>query len=79
MSSLVHVDNKGKDYLIRGKGPTQELDDMTLKAEAKYPIICTQSEKIFVLNLHYYGSNIFLFVNATKVYTFKAKKLWNKR
>ena len=29
--------------------------------------------KRFVLNLHYNGSNSFLFVNATKVYQFKTK------
>ena len=33
----------------------------------------TQSGKRFVLSLHYNGSNSFLFVNATKVYQFKAK------
>ena len=27
MSSFVHVDNKGKDILILGEGPTQGLDD----------------------------------------------------
>ena len=27
MSSFVHVDNKGKDILIIGEGPTQGLDD----------------------------------------------------
>ena len=27
MSSFVHVDNKNKDILILGKGPTQGLDD----------------------------------------------------
>ena len=27
MSSFVHVDNKGKDILIIGKGETQGLDD----------------------------------------------------
>ena len=32
-----------------------------------------QSEKRFVLSLHYNGSNSFLVVNATKVYQFKAK------
>ena len=35
MSSSVHVDNKGKDILTLGKGPTQGLDDTTLTAEAK--------------------------------------------
>ena len=73
VNSSVDVDNKGKDILILGEGPTQGLDDTTLKAEAKYPINFTQSGKRFVLSLHYNGSNSFLFVNATKVYQFKAK------
>ena len=33
MSSFVHIDIKGKDILILGKGPTQGLDDTTLTAE----------------------------------------------
>ena len=37
MSSSVHVDNKGKDILILGKGPPWGLDDSTLTAEVKYP------------------------------------------
>ena len=73
MSSSVHVDNKGKDILMLGEGPTQGLDDTTLTAEAKYPINFTQSGKRFVSSLHYNGSDSFLFVNATKVYQFKAK------
>ena len=73
MSSYGNFDNKGKDILILGEGPTQGLDDTTLTAEAKYPINFTQSGKRFVLSLHYNGSNSFLFVNATKVYQFKAK------
>ena len=74
MSSSVRVDNKGKDILILGEGPTQRLDDSTLKAEAKYLTNFTQSGKTFVLSLHYNGSNSFLFVNAAKVYQVKAKK-----
>ena len=70
MSSSVHVDNKGKHLLILGEGLTQELDDTALTAEANYPINFTHSERRFVLSLHYNG---FLFVNATKVYQFKAK------
>ena len=73
MSSSVHVDNKGKNILILGEGPTQGLDYTTLTAEAKYPISFTQPSKRFVLNLHYNGSNSFLFDNATKLYQFKAK------
>ena len=73
MSASVHVDNKGKDILILGEGPTQGLDDTTLTAEAKYPINFTQPNKRFVLSLHYNGSNSFLFVNTTKIQKFKAK------
>ena len=69
----MHVDNKGKDILILGKEPRHRLDDTALAAEAKYPINFIQSGKRFVLSLHYNGNNSFLFVNATKLYQFKAK------
>ena len=36
MSSSVHVDNKGKDILVLGKGPTQGLGDHSLTAEKIY-------------------------------------------
>ena len=73
MSSSVHIDNKGKYILIFGKGSTQGLDDATLTAKAKYPINFMQPNEIFVLSLHYSEINSFLFVNATKIYHFKAK------
>ena len=73
MSSSVHIDNKGKDILTLGERLTQGLDDTTLTAETKYPIIFTQTIKRFVLSLDYNGSNSFLFVNGTKIYQFKAK------
>ena len=69
----MHIDNNRIDILILGKGPAQGLDGTTLTAEPKYPINFTQSGKRFVLNLYYKGSNSFLFVNATKIYQFKAK------
>ena len=69
----MHVDNKNKNILILGKGPTEGLDDNTLTAEDIYPINFSQPNKRFVLSLHYNGSNSFLFVNATKIYQFKAK------
>ena len=47
----------------------------TLAAETKYPINSSQSGKRFVLSLCYNWSNNFLFVNAAKVYHFKAKSL----
>ena len=69
----MHIDNTEKDILILSEEPTQGLDDTILTAEAKYPINFAQSWKIFVLSLHYNGSNSFLLVNATKVYQCKVK------
>ena len=73
MSSSLHTDNKGKDILTLGEVPTQGLDDTTLTAEARYPIKFTQPNKRFVLSLYYNENNSFSFVNASKLYQFKAK------
>ena len=69
----MHVDNKDKNVLILGEDPTQEVDDTTLTTEAKYSVNFTQSGKKIVLSLQYSGSNSFLYVNAVKMYKFKAK------
>ena len=42
MSSSVNIDNKGKDILILGKGPTPGLNDTTLIAETQYSIDFTK-------------------------------------
>ena len=42
MSLYMHIDNKNKDILILGEGPTQGLDDTTFEAEAHYPTTFTQ-------------------------------------
>ena len=73
LSSSVHIDNKGKDILILGIGPTQGLDDTTLTAEAQYSINFSISNRKFYLIMHYNGRSSFLFLNATKIYQFKAK------
>ena len=72
-SSSVHIDNKKKDILILGFGATQGLHNTTLIAEAQYSINFLRSQRKFCLSLHYNGSNNFLFVNARKIYQFKAK------
>ena len=59
MSSSMHIDNKNKDILILAERPTQGSDDMTLTAEAIYPINFTQPNKGLALSLHYNGSNNF--------------------
>ena len=75
MSSFVDINNKIKDILILREALTQTLDDTRLTAEVRYPIDFTQPNKRFVLSLHYNGRNSSLFVNATKMYPFKAKNL----
>ena len=72
MSSSAHIDNKKKDILILGVGPTQGLEH-TLTAEKMYSINFTVTKKKFCLSLHYNGANSYFFVNGTEIYKFKAK------
>ena len=72
MSSSAHIDNKKKDILVLGKGPTQGLENM-LTAEKMYSINFTITNKTFCLSLHYNGANSYLFVNDTEIYKFKAR------
>ena len=44
-SSSVHIDNKKKDILVSGKGPTQGLDDTTITVEAEYSINFSRSNR----------------------------------
>ena len=73
MNSYIHADNKGKDILILGIGPTQGLGEHSLTAEKMYSINFTVTKKKFCLSLHYNGANSYLFVNGTEIYKFKAK------
>ena len=72
ISSSAQINNKKKDILILGKGPTQGLEH-TLTAEKMYSINFTVTKKKFCLSLHYNGANSYLFVNGTEIYKFKAK------
>ena len=45
MSSSVHIDNKYKNIIVLGKGPTQGLDNTTLTAEAKYFLNFSRSQR----------------------------------
>ena len=53
MSSSVHVDNKGKDILILGKGPAQGLGEHSLTAEKLYTVNFTDNGDKYCLSLHY--------------------------
>ena len=71
-SVSVYINNKGKDIWILVKGPTEGLNHM-LATETQYWINFRRPSIKPCLNLHYNESNSFLFVNATKIYQFKAK------
>ena len=72
MSFSAHIDNKKKDILLLGIGPTQELEH-ALNAEKTYLINFTITKNKFCLSLHYNGANSYLFVNDIKIYKSKAK------
>ena len=44
MRTSIHIDNKKKDILVIGRGPTQELES-TLTAEKMYSINFTVTKK----------------------------------
>ena len=72
MRSSTDIDNKKKDILVLGIGPTQGLES-TLTAEKMYYINFTITKKKNCLSLHYNGANSYLFVNGTQIIKFKSK------
>ena len=72
MSSSAKIDDRKKDILILGKGPTQGLEH-TLSAEKLYSINFTKKNTKFCLSLHYNGANSYLFVSGTEITKFKGK------
>ena len=74
MSPSAQIDNKKKDILVFGKGPTQGLEH-TVTAENIYSTNFTLAKKKFSLGLHYNGANSYLFVNGTDIYKLKQKIL----
>ena len=77
---MIHIDNMKKDTLILGKGPADDLKDITLTTEKEYFISFIEQHKEFCLScLHHNGVNSYKFVesieiyNSFEVYKFKAK------
>ena len=56
MSSSAKIDDRQKDILTLGKGPTEGLEH-TLSAEKMCLINFTENNKKFCLSLHYNGVN----------------------
>ena len=79
MNSCIYIDDKRKDILILGRGPTQGLGEHSLTAEKMHSINFTLTKKKFCLTLHYNGAICiiiticYLFVNGTEIIKFKAK------
>ena len=67
-----NIDNKEKDILVLGIGPTQGLEHI-LTPEKMYSVNFTVTKKKLCLSLHYNGTNSYLFVNGAEIYKFKAK------
>ena len=66
MSFSTYIDNKKKDILVLGIGPTQGLEH-TLAAEKMHSLSFTVTKKKFCLSLHYNGANSYLFMNGTEI------------
>ena len=71
----MYIDNKNRNILVLGQEPTQDLNNTTITTDAKYPFNFIKLEFALrsVLSTHYNYSKSFLFINATKIYWFKAK------
>ena len=71
-SSSVHIDNKVKDNVILGKGPTQRLNCTTFRAEVEYSINFLRSQrKVFIIM----GATVFYLLMLQKYIISKQKIL----
>ena len=66
MTSSIHIDNKKKDILVLGRGPTQGLES-TLTAEKMHSINFTVTKTKFCLSLHYNGAIWLILMNLMRV------------
>ena len=75
MSFSVHVDNKKKDILIFGEGPTQGLDGTKLNGEKMYLMNVTVSKTRIYLIYNLMGQIVFYLIIAKKLLILKQKIL----
>ena len=73
MSFSSHSTNKANNIYVLGKDFVQGINDTTLYAKKNYKTDFTESNKKFVLSLHYNFSNSYLFVSGTQELKFKSK------
>ena len=75
MNSSVHVDNKGKDILILGKGTTQGLGEHSLTAEKKYSVNFIDHRKTGVWACIIMGQTVIYLLMVQKLLNLKQKIL----
>ena len=73
MSFSVYATNRANHKYLMGDGLTQGINDTTLYVEKNYYRNFTDPGNKFVLSLHYYGDDSYLFVNGRQELKFKAK------
>ena len=71
---MTHTTNKANNIYVLGRNFLQGINDTTLYAEKGYTTNFTVSNKKFVLSLHYYFDNSYLFINGRQELKFKAKE-----
>ena len=74
MSSPAKIDNRKKDILILGKGPTQGLWH-ALSAEKLYSVNVTKEKTKFCLSLHYNGEIVIYLLMVQRLLHLKQKIL----
>ena len=74
-SSSTKIDNKKKDILILGKGPTQGLGEHSLSAEKMYSINFTKVNTKFCLSLHYIEQTVTCLLMVQKFVNLQQKIL----
>ena len=75
MSFSVHVDNKKKDILIFGEGPTQGLDGTKLTGEKMYLMNVTVSKTRIYLIYNLMGQIVIYLLMVKKLLILKQKIL----
>ena len=73
MSFSKHANNKANIIHVMGKDHIQKTNDTTIYAEKNFHANFTRTEKKFVLSLHYYNDDSYLFVNGREELELKTK------
>ena len=71
-SSSSHSNNRKKNVLLLGKGPTFGINGIFGVAEKKFDINFSKVNTKFCLSLHYNDNNSYLYVDGREIFKFKS-------